>query len=75
MFLGLGLDWLLEFSIFVEILSLASSQYWSKPCFGSVVTMERFHKVSGARSDSHVCIDSLDEYIFHRNGIVRGITK
>ncbi|KAK4017070.1 hypothetical protein OUZ56_028747 [Daphnia magna] len=37
--------------------------------------MERFRIVSGARSDSHVCIDSLDKYIFHRNGVVRGITR
>ncbi|KAI9557179.1 hypothetical protein GHT06_016987 [Daphnia sinensis] len=37
--------------------------------------MERFRLISGARSDSNVVINSLDKFIFHRNGVVRGSTR
>ncbi|KZS05305.1 Uncharacterized protein APZ42_031554 [Daphnia magna] len=42
---------------------------------GIVVKMERFRLISGALSDSHIVIDSLGKYIFHRNGVVYGSTS
>lgn len=42
---------------------------------GIVVKMERFRLISGALSDSHIVIDSLGKYIFHRNGVVYGSTR